>query len=184
MARQRTRAVGVSVKAAADAASRLATGPSSSHHRRAVSVVRQFRVIVQAIRQHYTRVERAAGISGAQLSAMNQIAHEPGLTVSGLATRLGLHQSTVSNLTARLDSLGYVSRTRVKGDRRVVELALTPDGNKMMRQAPQPAAGVLHNALENMPDEALLALHHQLEKVIALLAIKDPTAATRPIDEV
>ena len=35
-----------------------------------------------------------------------------------------------------------------------------------------------------MPDDALLELHHQLEKVIELLAIKDPTAATRPIDEV
>lgn len=182
MAGQRTRAV--AGRMAADAAAKPATGPTSGHHRRAVAVVRQFRVIVQAIRQHYTRVERAAGISGAQLSAMNQIANEPGLTVSGLATRLGLHQSTVSNLTARLDSLGYVSRTRVKGDRRVVELALTPDGQKMMRQAPKPAAGVLHNALENMPDDALLELHHQLEKVIALLAIKDPTAATRPIDEV
>ena len=157
--------------------------PSVNHHRRALAVVRQFRVIVQSIRQHYTSVERSAGISGAQLSAMNQIASEPGITVSGLATRLGLHQSTVSNLTARLDTLGYVSRTRVTGDRRVVELMLTPDGQKMLRLAPRPASGVLNQALENMPDEALLELHHQLAKVIALLEVKDPTAATRPIYE-
>jgi len=153
------------------------------HHRRTLAVIRQFRVIVQAVRQHYTSVERSAGISGAQLSAMNHIASEPGLTVSGLATQLGLHQSTVSNLTARLDALGYVSRKRIKGDRRVVELALTPDGHKMLRLAPKPASGVLNQALENMSDEALMELHRQLEKVIELLVVKDPTAATRPISE-
>lgn len=170
-------------KAGATPATKSAATASAQHHRRTLSVVRQFRVIVQAVRQHYTSVERTAGISGAQLSAMNQIASEPGLTVSGLATRLGLHQSTVSNLTARLDSLGYVSRKRVKGDRRVVELALTPDGHKMLRSAPKPASGVLNQALENMSDDALLELHRQLEKVVELLEVKDPTAATRPISE-
>ena len=113
MARQRTTAVVGRI--GADPAGKSASGPTSVHHRRAVAVVRQFRVIVQAIRQHYTRVERAAGISGAQLSAMNQIANEPGLTVSGLATRLGLHQSTVSNLTAKVNGSKQVLASRATG---------------------------------------------------------------------
>ena len=157
---------------------------ASQHQRRIVAVLRQFRVVVQAIRAHYTMVERSAGISGAQLAAMNQIATAPALTVSGLASRLGLHQSTVSNLVARLDTLGYVSRKRVKGDLRVVELALTLDGQKMLRVAPKPVAGVLNPALEDMPDEALIALHRQLDTLIKLLLVKDPTAATRPIHDV
>lgn len=156
---------------------------AAQHQRRIVAVLRQFRVVVQAIRAHYTMVERSAGISGAQLAAMNQIASDPGLTVSGLAARLGLHQSTVSNLVARLDTLGYVSRKRVKGDLRVVELMLTPEGQKMLRVAPKPAAGVLNQALEDMPDEALIALHRQLDMLIELLLIKDPTAAARPIHD-
>jgi DNA-binding MarR family transcriptional regulator len=151
--------------------------------RRGLAVMQQFRVIIQAVRQHYARVERIAGISGAQLSAMSHIADSPGLTVSGLAARLGLHQSTVSNLTARLDALGYVSRTRIRGDRRVVQLGLTPGGQRILRQAPQPAVGVLLQALGELPDEALLELHHQLEKLIAQLAVKDPSAARRPLSE-
>ncbi len=147
-------------------------------------MLRQFRVVVQAIRAHYTMVERSAGISGAQLAAINQIASTPGLTVSGLATRLGLHQSTVSNLVARLDTLGYVARKRVKGDLRVVELSLTQEGQKMLRVAPKPVAGVLNQALEDMPDDGLIALHRQLDALIKLLVIKDPTAATRPIHDV
>ena len=169
-------------KGSSDAATRSASA-ASQHQRRIVSVLRQFRVVVQAIRAHYTMVERSAGISGAQLAAMNQIASVPGLTVSGLATRLGLHQSTISNLVARLDTLGYVSRKRVKGDLRVVELSLTPDGQKMLRVAPKPVAGVLNQALEDMPDEALIALHRQLDTLIKLLLVKDPTAATRPIHD-
>jgi DNA-binding MarR family transcriptional regulator len=154
------------------------------HQRRSIAVLRQFRVVVQAIRAHYTMVERSAGISGAQLAAINQIASTPGLTVSGLATRLGLHQSTVSNLVARLDTLGYVARKRVKGDLRVVELSLTQEGQKMLRVAPKPVAGVLNQALEDMPDDGLIALHRQLDALIKLLVIKDPTAATRPIHDV
>ena len=185
---------GVAKKVARDGAKRGPKGPSGSiarsaaaaaqHQRRIVAVLRQFRVVVQAIRAHYTMVERSAGISGAQLAAMNQIASSPGLTVSGLASRLGLHQSTISNLVARLDTLGYVSRKRVKGDLRVVELTLTPEGQKMLRVAPKPAAGVLNQALEDMPDEALIALHRELDTLIGLLLIKDPTAAARPIHDV
>src|SRR5581483_8063588 len=74
-------------------------------HRKMLAVLAQFRVLFRSIRQHYQRVERRSGVTGAQLWAVVHVAGHPGAKVGELAKALAVHPSTASNLVRRLESL-------------------------------------------------------------------------------
>ncbi|HBZ08040.1 MAG TPA: MarR family transcriptional regulator, partial [Massilia sp.] len=69
-------------------------------------VLRQFRIVFNAVKNHFRQVERDAGLGGAQLWALSVIAQSPGIGVTDLARALDIHQSTASNLVRALGSRG------------------------------------------------------------------------------
>ena len=144
---------------------------------RMLEVLEQFRIVFKSIRRHYQSVEQRAGISGAQLWALAQIAGDPGATVGDLAKGLAIHQSTASNLLRRLEGLGLVTRQRKGKDQRVVALFATPQGLKVLKRAPQPLRGVLQQALSDLPARNLEVLRRELRKLIAAMRTKDLEAA-------
>jgi len=144
---------------------------------RMLEVLEQFRIVFKSIRRHYQSVERRAGISGAQLWALAQIAGDPGGTVGDLAKGLAIHQSTASNLLRRLEGLGLVTRQRQGKDQRVVALYATPQGLKVLKRAPRPLRGVLQQALSDLPARNLEDLRRELRKLIAVMRTKDLEAA-------
>ena len=89
---------------------KLARGIGAGQRRRMLEVLEQFRVIVKSIRRHYQDVERRAGVTGAQLWALAQIAGQPGSPVGELARALAVHQSTASNLVRELLKRRLVTR--------------------------------------------------------------------------
>ena len=145
--------------------------------RRMLEVLEQFRVIVKSIRRHYQDVERRAGVSGAQLWALAQIAEQPGGQVGELARALAVHQSTASNLVRDLEKRGLVTRTRRGRDLRHVQLYPSKQGLALLKAAPRPLIGVLQQALSEMPAARLVALHAQLAHVVGLMRRKQVAAA-------
>jgi DNA-binding MarR family transcriptional regulator len=149
----------------------------SLQRRRMLEVLEQFRVIVKSIRRHYQDVERRAGLSGAQLWALAQIASQPGARVGELARALAIHQSTASNLLRALEARGLVARERRGRDLRAVQLEPTGKGRRLLGAAPRPLIGVLQQALSELSGERLRALHRELAHVIALMRGKQVAAA-------
>ena len=150
-----------------------------------LEVLEQFRIVFKSIRRHYQSVERRAGISGAQLWALAQVAGRPGVTVGDLAKSLAIHQSTASNLLRRLEGLGLVARQRRGKDQRVVALFATPQGLKVLKRAPQPLSGVLQQALSDLPAGNLEVLRRELRKLITAMRTKDLEAArTTPLSDI
>jgi DNA-binding MarR family transcriptional regulator len=154
-----------------------ATVKSSLQRRRMLDVLEQFRVIVKSIRRHYQDVERRAGLSGAQLWALAQVAEQPGTKVGDLARALAIHQSTASNLLRALEAQGLVTRERQRHDQRQVKLFASKKGLQLLKGAPRPLIGVLQQALSELPAARLHALHAELAHVIALMKVKSPAAA-------
>jgi DNA-binding MarR family transcriptional regulator len=149
-----------------------------------LEVLAQFRVLVRSIREHYRIVEDKASIGGAQLWALSEIAAAPDMSVGDLARRLAIHISTASNLVGRLEDLGLVERKRVSRDQRVVQLAPTALGKRTLKAAPQPAMGLLQQALLDLPPERLKALRRELSEVLARMKLRNPRAARElPIAE-
>ena len=147
------------------------------------SVIRQLRMIIRALQGHSHAVERACGISAAQLWALWELHRSPGLKVSDLARRLSVHASTISNLLDKLEQGGFVERQRRERDQRIVRLFLTDAGRELLLRAPAAPQGVLNRALQDMPPDQLNALDQALGTLLAGMGSIEPQAGLRPLDD-
>jgi DNA-binding MarR family transcriptional regulator len=139
-------------------------------------VLRQFRIVFNAVKSHFRQVEREAGVGGAQLWALSVIERSPGIGVTGLSRQLDIHQSTASNLIKALIERGLVVAAREGLDRRSVALRLLPAGAEVLKAAPIPFSGVLPDALAALDPETLARLEQDLSKLIAVLAADESAA--------
>lgn len=143
------------------------------NHPLAIETLKQFRIIINALRQHYRQLEKACGISGAQVWILASISETPGVTVSQLSKKLSIHVSTVSNMLDKLAKAGMVERLRCSHDRRVVNLQLTSKGKTILARAPQPLTGLVPYALEGLPEKVLKRLHGDLAALIKQMNLSE-----------
>ena len=143
-------------------------------------VLRRFRLVFNAVRTHFQRVEKSTGIGGAQLWALSIIRAHPGLGVGELALAMDIHQSTASNLVRALVERELVTNAKGGGDRRTVQLQLLPAGAKVLRRAPGPFSGVLPEALARLDARTLARLDKDLGELIDVLHA-DERAAGIPL---
>lgn len=146
-------------------------------------VLRRFRLVFNAVKSHFQRVERRTGVGGAQLWALSVVQSHPDIGVGGLALAMDIHQSTASNLVRVLVERGLVVAARGGGgDRRTVQLRLLPAGTQLLKRAPGPATGVLPQALASLDARTLARLDKDLGRLIEVLHA-DERAAGIPLAE-
>lgn len=143
----------------------------------------KFRIIVGAIRQHFREVEKACGVSGAQVWVLATLEESPGLRVTELAEALSIHASTASNLLDKIEKSGLIRRERGTQDQRVVRLFLTEAGEAALAAAPKPFTGVLPHALAQLPPETLARLSQDLDTLIGFMDLTNSKDAQRPLSE-
>ena len=106
--------------------------------------VADFRVALQGFLQRTERVAREVGITARWYLVLLLIKGAPDLsersTVTELAERLHLAQSSVTELVRRVELAGLVAREPSPTDARVVYLRLTPEGERRFAQAFQSLA--------------------------------------------
>ena len=146
-----------------------------------MEILRKFRIIIGAVRQHSRELETAFGVGGAQVWMLAAIAETPDISVSQLGKALSIHVSTASNLLDKLARRGLVDRLRSDDDRRAVRLRVTPAGQAILDRAPQPLTGLMIDALRKMPRESLDRLDEDLACLIGHLKSTDPAAANEPL---
>lgn len=146
----------------------------------ATRVLRQFRIVFNAIKVHFRQMEKDAGIGGAHIWALSVIQETPGIGVNNLARAMDVHQSTASNLVKSLLKRKMITVVKDSTDRRTVALHLLQDGEAALRNAPAPFAGVLPNALASLDDSTLMQLEKDLNKLIAVLKA-DEAGANIPL---
>jgi len=145
-------------------------------------VLRQFRIVFNAVKTHFRQLERESGLGGAQVWALSVIDSQPGIGATSLARALDIHQSTASNLVRGLVERGYVGAAREGTDRRSVALRVLPAGKEILLRAPAPLAGVLPSALASLDDETLLRLEQDLAHLITQLDT-DESAGKIPLSQ-
>jgi len=146
-----------------------------------VDVLQQLRVVVRLAGTHSALLERATGLPGAQLWALHEVAAADGSTVGDLAQRLGVHQTTATNLLNRLEAQGMVLRERSSADRRVVHIRITPAGRKALRRAPGPARGLLPKVLDEMSPAQLRKVQAGLAVLVECMGGFDAARAAKPL---
>ncbi|MBA4255490.1 MAG: MarR family transcriptional regulator [Polaromonas sp.] len=146
----------------------------------AVQVLRQFRVVFNAVRTHFQQMEKQTGVGGAQVWALSEIQRQPGLGMNGLARAMDIHQSTASNLVRLLVKRGMVRMEKSTVDRRSVHLYLEAAALDVLKAVPGPSQGVLPEALRQLPPATLAQLSAGLSQLIPALHA-DESAGSIPL---
>jgi DNA-binding MarR family transcriptional regulator len=141
-------------------------------------VLRQFRIIFNAIKTHFRQIEKEVGMGGAQVWALSLIRDHPSITMNEIAEKMDIHQSTASNLIKSLVQKGCVKQERSTADRRSVLLTIESAGLRILAQIPGPFEGLLPDALRSLSPETLARLNLDLGQIIRLLDVDDAAART------
>jgi len=129
------------------------------------------RSIVRALRINTRAIELKMGISLAQLFVLQQLAERPADSLNDLAERTATHQSSVSVVVRRLVERGYVTRTSSTADKRRIEIGLTPDGRKLLEDAPSTIQTQLVAALRQLGRNDQETLASLLERWLTVAKI-------------
>jgi DNA-binding MarR family transcriptional regulator len=121
--------------------------------------------------------ERAAGLSGAQLFVLHELASESVQSVSELSERTFTHQSSVSVVVSRLAERKLVTRTADREDARKVRISLTARGKDVLKRAPELAQLKLISALERLPPPA----RGELERGLLALTLELGLVGSDPV---
>ena len=156
---------------------------SSNKNTLTLDVLQQVRVIYGSMRQYFREVEERCGLPGSQMWLLQEVQKTPYIGVTELARRLGVHQSTCSQLVDRLVAQGYLTKTRPHDDQRRIGLCLADKGLAAIAALPGPAEGVLPEALSAIPDVALRTLHINLSELIRHLPGNNVAFAHMPLAE-
>ena len=89
---------------------------------------------------------------------------EKKISVKELGKKLYLDSGTLTPLLKKLESKGYIKRTREESDERCLSVSLTDDGEKLQRKAAS-VPKAMASCVNLSPDEAKL-LYNTLYKIL------------------
>ena len=148
-----------------------------------MSVLQQFRIIYGSMRQYFRDVEERCGLPGSQAWILQEVARTPEIGVTELAKRMGIHQSTCSNLVEKLVSQGFLLKQKCSTDQRRVGLCMTQEGHAIMDRLPGPAEGALPQALASIPMVSLKTLEINLAELLQFMPGRNDGFASTPLAE-
>lgn len=99
-------------------------------------IVAALRRIMRAIELHSRRLRVSHGITGPQLATLQVTKRLGRASASTISRELHLSRSTLTGILDRLESAGYIERTRNENDRRGYIVTLSKDGEALMESAP------------------------------------------------
>ncbi|MFZ5643196.1 MAG: MarR family winged helix-turn-helix transcriptional regulator [Bacillota bacterium] len=105
------------------------------------------------------------GLTPAEVYLMQILYKKGGRAVTSLAPMLGVTPGTVTNLTDRLFSKGYVVRERGEEDRRVVQIIPTEEGLNLVNRINSDRIALLGKVFKNLSQDELNELVKMLENV-------------------
>ncbi len=108
---------------------------------------------------------RGVGLTPAQFGALTVLRASPGLDQSSLARALGFDKVTVLRVLRGLESRGLVRRSQALQSRRNLAVALSPEGEQLLREAQKPAERAYQRLMEPLSDEQRVQLMVLLQRL-------------------
>lgn len=107
---------------------------------------------------------RDVGLTPAQFGVLTVLQASPGLDQSSLARALGFDKVTVLRVLRGLEARGLTDRSRTAGNKRSWSVALSAEGEKLLKQAQKPA--------ERAYDRLMTPLSHDQRAQLVLLLME------------
>ena len=134
-----------------------------------LAIADRLRPVLLRVGRELRREAREVGISPEQVSLLVAIKYTPGIGVRELAARERVSPPALSNHVDRLERDGLVSRTPSASDRRRVGLALTDDGQRVLRRVRSRRTAWLATRLGSLSPAELDAVEAAVEPLWHLL---------------
>jgi DNA-binding MarR family transcriptional regulator len=134
----------------------------------AVEVASLLRPVLLRLSRELRREAQQFGVTGGQATLLAQIEKHGTVGLGELAAGEGVSAAAMSKHVDRLESAGLVTRTP-GGDRRRVEIELTPAGRRTLRRVRSHRTAWLAERLGRLDDDALAAVERAIEPLAALL---------------
>ena len=126
------------------------------------------------------------GLSMAQLNILYTLQRNGEMPMSRLAEMLNVSLSSATGLIDRIEERGFVERTRVPEDRRVVKIRVTPEGLRMLGEIDALSDDILRDVLGHIGPSKLGGVAQAVTALRAALAVAtggeplDPHVASMP----
>lgn len=115
------------------------------------------------------QMERRLGITGQQRFTLRLVGRFPGITAGQLAEALGVHPSTITGISKRLQKRGLLARRADPHDRRRTFLALTEAGRALNVDPSGTVEGAVARVLSELPPAKVAAAREVLGALSAAL---------------
>ncbi len=139
-----------------------AVGAAQRHRQ----VLRQFRTLLAAVKEHFHSVDSRVGLGTVQAWALGVIDAQPGICVARLAVALDVCQPTASNVVKALCQRGLIERRRGSADRRTVQLFILDDGRSTLARSRGVFSGQLAAAIATLDAKTIAALEDDLHSLL------------------
>ncbi len=135
------------------------------------------RRILKAVEAQARTLARDTGLTPSQIVVLKELAARESVQPGELARSAGLKQATISILLDRLQERGLIQRTRGDEDRRTVRVQVTPDGRRILADAPDLLQSEFGGRFERLPEWEQAYINAALTRLVALLGASNIDAS-------
>jgi len=139
----------------------------------------KIRKIVRSVDIESKKIQKEYGVSIPQVLCLSFVkeSHNYQSTQNEIRKFLNLNSSTVSGIICRLETKGLLARLPKSGDKRVVNIALTSTGDKLLSTIPSLLHEQLSEKLSKLGDDELKKVEVSLDTLVRLLDIEQLKAS-------
>ena len=133
-------------------------------------VLASIRKLIRASDVYSSKVRQLSGLTSAQLLLLRAIDNNPSASLGALAKQISLSEATTSTILKRLESAGFIYKTRSESDRRRSQVFLTEAGSEALNQAPMPLDQEFLNRFQSLKPYEQSAIVSSLQRVAEMMA--------------
>ncbi|SIR18734.1 DNA-binding transcriptional regulator, MarR family [Paracoccus thiocyanatus] len=117
-------------------------------------------------RRFAARYAAIAGLSVPEWRVMAHLSHSGAVSVRDITRQVNLDKSVVSRAASRLQEAGHVVKSGHDGDRRLIALELTPQGEALMKRL-SAVADEFQNELRTLLGNDIAGFERGLARILA-----------------
>ena len=149
-------------------------------------VLINLRKINQMIDIHSRYLVKEVGLTGPQLTILNEVARQGDMSTGELARAISVSQATITGILERLERKSLITRTRSDADRRKIYISVTDECKKLLAKAPPPLQESFVSSFNELENWEQLMILSSLQRMVGLMDAKRidaaPMLTTGPID--
>jgi MarR family transcriptional regulator, transcriptional regulator for hemolysin len=129
--------------------------------------------VARLLRTEFDRRVRRLGITRAQWLVLTRLHRRPGASLSELAEMMEVEKATAGRMIDRLVANGWVERRTARGDRRVKQVYLTDDAERVHKRIWRVAEETVEAALADLSQRESRQLMDLLSRIKTTLVSAD-----------